>query len=271
MSDKAGWFDNILGRASAKPLPTSGKRCPNGHPMALDWRECPYCKAADTASARTRQSQLDPGTVTSAGTAQRDAGAATASRRETRVGTDTPAGTSVAAPGPAPSARRHTSVLDPDDTKAQTSQRPSGGRRLTGVVFTFSWSPLGQLFEVRDGRNFVGSGTVASEGQRPCDVRLTEDDKLSGEHFLILCQGAKYRIRDCDSTNGTFVNGEQINNIGIDLEDGALIQAGATLFVFHKVRPPEPPTSSVHDDGDLDADAEARTTLRRGPGEDVSI
>ena len=84
----------------------------------------------------------------------------------------------------------------------------------------------------------MGSGFVSREGDRPADVLVPDDDKLSSAHFLILCQRGKYRISDCDSTNGTYVDGEQIDSLGIDLEDGALIQAGSTLFAFQKVRPP---------------------------------
>ena len=108
------------------------------------------------------------------------------------------------------------------------------------------------MFEIRDGRSYIGSGVVGTEGGRPVDVLVTDDDKLSGAHFLILCQGEKYRIRDCDSTNGTFVNGEQIDSVGIDLRDGSLIQAGATVFAFQKTRPPGgmPATSRLEPEPD---------------------
>lgn len=269
MNEKSGWFGNILGKHSVKPLATSAKRCPAGHPMAMDWQKCPYCEAAKNAAERTRVGTLgaggtagswspateaatprpgpsrspDPG-VTQGPPMTGHIGPASSpsARRSTMVdqGSAVPYSQEprTAAPAAA-SSRRHTSVMDVQDMAAPGAQpRPGGGRSLTGIVFTFSWSKLGQLFEIRDGRNYIGSGVVGTEGGRPVDVLVTDDDKLSGAHFLILCQGEKYRIRDCDSTNGTFVNGEQIDSVGIDLRDGSLIQAGATVFAFQKTRPP---------------------------------
>lgn len=274
MSEKSGWFGNILGKHAVKPLVTSAKRCPAGHPMAMDWQKCPYCEAARTATERTRTNTLgampnagdwspaggaatarpgptrvnDPDPGDSEGPAVGGATASSATRRSTVVdsGPGTPYPDAAPAPEPPPqsaprgaSSRRQTSVMDAQDMATSTAQpRARGGRRLTGIVFTFSWSKLGQLFEIREGRNYVGSGVVGTEGDRPVDVLLNDDDKLSGAHFLILCQGEKYRIRDCDSTNGTFVNGEQIDSVGIDLRDGSLIQAGATVFVFQMTRAP---------------------------------
>jgi hypothetical protein len=117
-------------------------------------------------------------------------------------------------------------------------RRAGSGRRLVGLLLTFSWSPLGQLFELHEGRNYVGSGALPMEGHRPADVLVADDDKLSGAHFLVLWQNGKYRISDCNSTNGTYVNAQQVDPLGIELVDGALIQAGSTLFTFQKLLPP---------------------------------
>jgi FHA domain len=38
------------GQGSLRELPTHTRRCPAGHPMALDWTECPYCKAEHNSS-----------------------------------------------------------------------------------------------------------------------------------------------------------------------------------------------------------------------------
>ncbi|MDE2051595.1 MAG: FHA domain-containing protein [Gammaproteobacteria bacterium] len=112
-------------------------------------------------------------------------------------------------------------------------------RRLGGVVFTFTWTKLGQLFPVYSGRNYAGKAVTAREG-RPTDVLMTEDPALSDTHFLILYEPAtdQYRIADESGTGGTFLNGEPIDSKGTELPDDALIRAGHTLFVFKKVRPP---------------------------------
>jgi len=277
MSDKSGWqgFGKLLnglvgGKQTAKPLPTSTRRCDAGHPMAMDWNECPYCKAALNAGVQTtrvdepgptrvsvpgadaaapRTTRIDqPPQGAAVSPRQMSGGKQSADPRRTKIlgeesdSNEFAASVSNAPPNPgAQPRRRDTIVHDPSEPSAVESQRHlKGGRRLTGIVATFSWSPLGQLFTVHDGRNYAGSGTVIMEGQRNADILVPEDGMLSSVHFLILCQGGKYRISDVNSTNGTYVNGVQIDALGIELADHAQIQAGATVFTFQMVRPPAP-------------------------------
>jgi hypothetical protein len=163
--------------------------------MALDWTECPYCKAQRSPIAGTelRQAREPP------------------------------------APDPA-------AASDPTRVSGETEM---AGRPLAGVVFTFSWTPTGQLFPLYAGRNHAGTAPMTREGQRT-EILLTEDPAVSGTHFLILYQQdtGQYRIVDENSTNGTFVNGEPIDSQGTELPDDAQILAGSTLFIFKKVRPP---------------------------------
>lgn len=243
---------------SAEPLPTSTKRCEAGHPMAPNWTTCPYCEAIRGSGEKTIVSPAvgegpsmspplretsRPDSPPLPKTRASSQAPESAAGRRTRADTasDTGAVPTHAVPAPPPAAagsRRATMVIQPSDEGGRVAAVPSEGRRLRGVVFTFSWSPLGQLFTVREGRNYAGSGTVSGEANRAVDILITDDNMLSSSHFLILCQGDKDWIRDVDSTNGTYVDGVQIDANGMQLEDGAEIKAGATLFKFQRVRPP---------------------------------
>jgi len=284
MSDKSPWrgLGDMVGwgKSSAKPLATSTRRCEAGHPMALDWVKCPYCEAQRNAGEKTRinepEGRADPridaatGPVRGPGTTRINTapdfaaggtpnGAAShqrpapPGRRATQIlpeagGFAAPVDSFSAAAGGG-AGRGATRVLDSSESPSpQNQRRPGSGRRLTGIVVTFTWSPLGHLYEVHEGRNYGGSGTISAEGHRDADILINDDTTMSSAHFLILCQGGKYRISDCNSTNGTYVNGELVNALGIDLEDNAHIQAGATLLVFKKVLPPSP-KSGVADAG----------------------
>lgn len=275
MSDKSLWqgLGNLvgLGKPSAKPLATSTRRCEAGHPMAVDWLKCPYCEAARTAGVRTRVNPIEDAYPESANPTSADlrpAGRTTrvnqpdaavagfegdepqsespesvsthgSSARRTRIDMDidSPA---EAPRMPAGSSRGATRVLDIPVAGAATpaARRPGPGRRLTGILVCFTWSPLGRVYEVREGRNFCGSGSIAQEGNRDADILVSEDSTMSSEHFLILCQGGTYRISDCNSTNGTYVYGQLIDTLGVELIDGATIQAGATLLMFKKLAAP---------------------------------
>lgn len=246
--------------SSAEPLPTSTQRCEAGHPMAPNWTTCPYCEAERGSSEKTIVSPamgegpsmspplretsrpLSPALPKTRASSQApEAAAARRTRADTasdEAAMPTPMHAAPAAPSGTPGSRRATMVIQPSDDGGRAAAVPTEGRRIRGVVFTFSWSPLGQLFTVREGRNYAGSGTVSGEANRSVDILITDDNMISGSHFLILCQGDKDWIRDVDSTNGTYVDGVQIDANGMQLEDGAEIKAGATLFKFQRVRPP---------------------------------
>jgi hypothetical protein len=212
MEEKSIWHRvaglvGVKGQGTLRELRTHARRCPAGHPMALDWTDCPYCKAEGNSSPGTQVGQAPPA----------------ASDRAIAV--------------------------------AQTRVRGQGemaARPLVGVVFTFSWTRVGQLFPVYAGRNYGGAAPMTRDGQRT-DIVVTEDPAISGTHFMILYQQStsQYRITDENSANGTFLNGEPIDSKGTELPDDGQIMAGGTLFVFKKLRPPSVECRSSDDSGSV--------------------
>ncbi|CAN5911026.1 hypothetical protein BH11MYX2_BH11MYX2_06450 [soil metagenome] len=65
--------------------------------------------------------------------------------------------------------------------------------------------------------------------RRGNDLQLT-DSKVSGLHCEIRLDDRGYRLRDLDSTNGTYVSGLRINDVYI--QPGAQIALGGTRFKF---------------------------------------
>jgi FHA domain len=167
--------------------------------MAVDWSDCPYCRAQRTAP---EIGQVEPA----------------------------PAGVTSRLPGQAV-----------EMAATLVRGREMSARPLSGVVFTFTWTKLGQMFPVYAGRNYAGKAATSPEG-RTTEVLLTEDPILADTHFLILHEPdtGQYRIVDESGTGGTFLNGEPIDSKGAELPDEAQIRAGNTLFIFKKVRPPAP-------------------------------
>ncbi|MDP6424747.1 MAG: FHA domain-containing protein [Planctomycetota bacterium] len=70
------------------------------------------------------------------------------------------------------------------------------------------------------------SGTFTI-GRRPaCELQISHDEKVSGQHCEIACEGDVVILRDLESTNGTRVDGKRIQEIPIS--HGDLFQVGQT-------------------------------------------
>ncbi|HEY4059692.1 MAG TPA: sigma 54-interacting transcriptional regulator [Kofleriaceae bacterium] len=75
----------------------------------------------------------------------------------------------------------------------------------------------------------IEASVIRVGARRGNDVQLT-DSKVSGLHCEIRLDDRGYRLRDLDSTNGTYVSGLRINDVYI--QPGAQIALGGTRFKF---------------------------------------
>src|SRR6478752_7708989 len=75
----------------------------------------------------------------------------------------------------------------------------------------------------------IEASVIRIGARRGNDVQLT-DAKVSGLHCEIRLDERGYRLRDLDSTNGTFVGGFRINDVYI--QPGAQISVGGTRMRF---------------------------------------
>ncbi len=80
------------------------------------------------------------------------------------------------------------------------------------------------------GRKYnLESPTLVLGRSSKCDIQI-DQESVSRAHSKIMNQGKTIRIRDLGSTNGTYVNDEQIEER--TLTDGDLIKIGRTIFKF---------------------------------------
>jgi EAL domain-containing protein (putative c-di-GMP-specific phosphodiesterase class I) len=63
----------------------------------------------------------------------------------------------------------------------------------------------------------------------PADL-LVNSSRVSREHAVIVCENGKYLVRDRGSTNGTFVNGQRIQEV--ELQDGDTLVIADVEFTF---------------------------------------
>lgn len=72
------------------------------------------------------------------------------------------------------------------------------------------------------------AGKVVVGRQEDCQLRIPSA-QISRHHCELITGGAGVRIRDLGSSNGTFVNGQKVDEA--ELEAGDVIAVGSTLFV----------------------------------------
>jgi hypothetical protein len=104
---------------------------------------------------------------------------------------------------------------------ASTNQK----RKLRGWLVTFDIEDFGIDFKLFEGRNTIGSKSSN-------DITI-QDNEVSSLHGLILFKKNKFILTDELSTNGTFLNGEElIPRNTYELNDGDEIKIGNTTLLF---------------------------------------
>lgn len=177
--------------------------CPNGHIYDSALSKCPYCPSPELKELMG----------------------------QTKTYTDNPFGgdmnkTTIVSPGvnqsPVSDLKR-TVIAGAESASAGGSNPP--GRKLIGWLVSFTWNKNGDDYKIYEGRNLIGSN--------PSSDIIINDPAISTNHCLLLHRSDKLRIKDELSTNGTCVNGKEIDET--EINDGDIIKIGTTELKFRKV------------------------------------
>lgn len=234
--------------------------------MDPSWKSCPYCERLQTAdggaSQPQRSTRLDAPVSEPPGPQRtRLESAPSGGERRTRLEGEAP----WQEPAPPPSsAPRPTRLEEPDaaasgrrtllqeglppmpsspgvppplPSEPSGSALPSGAngpvRRLLGVLAAPDLGPGGSVFPVRGGKNTIGAS-------RSNDIIVAGDSEVSGEHAVILHRNGTFHLTDRLSTNGTWVNDQEVPANGtLPLRDRDRIRCGRTELLFLVVEPQE--------------------------------
>lgn len=79
------------------------------------------------------------------------------------------------------------------------------------------------------GRSYPVDAAGATIGRQASNTIIPNDPRLSRQHAQIELQGGSYIVRDLGSTNGTFFNGQPIQEPHA-LRPGDVLQLGSTVF-----------------------------------------
>ncbi|MDE6235203.1 MAG: FHA domain-containing protein [Muribaculaceae bacterium] len=225
------------------------KQCPNGHVYDPDiyGDRCPLCpsgaQGAAAGNGSTPKTQMGTGPTSTAGSPG-VANPVAIDPMKTHFGSPAPGGDlkTHLAGNPNPGVGN-----DPSGATKMRPQEatPHGGgrtvirhapgspgaaapmpeRRLVGFLVTYNRTPAGKAYNIYEGRNYIGRDLS-------CDISVPDDGQMSGKHLSILYRTAdnKFKFRDEQSTNGTFIN-KQLLDDG-ELQNYDVIRAGSTIFIF---------------------------------------
>ena len=105
-----------------------------------------------------------------------------------------------------------------------------------------------------------------SIGRHPENSACIPHSTVSGHHAEILMAGENILIRDCDSTNGTLLNGKRLKTVEV-LRSGDILHFGNVMFTVEKEASSEHDTATVTSDSEGEAIAQVHfNTLMSRPG-----
>jgi hypothetical protein len=123
---------------------------------------------------------------------------------------------------------RGRTVLDEGGGATGAGRAPAAPlNRIVGWMVSFDHNPHGQEYVIRAGKTRLGRG-------RDNEVSLFYENMASDLHATIIYRGGQCAVKDESSTNGTFVNGEDIG-IGAThaLAPGDVLKIGGSSFVVY--------------------------------------
>ncbi|MEO6953737.1 MAG: GGDEF domain-containing protein [Polyangia bacterium] len=115
-----------------------------------------------------------------------------------------------------------------DDWKTRITQirpveKPASDAEQACLVLIYPGGPeLGKRFELHDGECTIGRGA-------DCDIQV-DRDSVSRRHAKVTRQGTGWQVEDLGSTNGSYVNDNQVTAYA--LRDGDLLKIGNAIFKF---------------------------------------
>ena len=201
------------------------KNCEKGHFYPKDKDVCPYCpKGSDgkTDSTKLISDQIDKISPSVSSTNSEDVNK-----------------TIVFGESDEKKPTKKTAKFDPNktiisgtdisrnDDDVNSSSNKIVRRKFRGWLVTFDLKDMeyGVDFKIEEGRNTIGKSSSS-------DITI-DDNEVTSNHALILCKRDKFMLTDELSSNGTFLNGEDLTPKAIyDLKDGDEIKIGHTTLLF---------------------------------------
>ena len=107
-------------------------------------------------------------------------------------------------------------------------------RKKTGAKFYANYF---KLLNLRDSLDFsvaesyeIRKNAVIGRSSK-CDIRI-DDPFMSQQHAEVLLEDGVFYLSDLESTNGTYLNGEEVTGDPIEMRNGDKVEIGQLTFIF---------------------------------------
>ncbi|MEC3951943.1 BTAD domain-containing putative transcriptional regulator [Nocardia sp. CDC153] len=124
-------------------------------------------------------------------------------------------------------------ILRQDPLSVRAVAAASATRATT--IVDRSWHEPQALLRDRFGHVYPVVGSTTRIGRLSDNDIALPDGRVSRHHALIIDNGHTWVVKDLQSSNGVFINGQRVLDSGL-LSDGALLRIGDTELVFVLVR-----------------------------------
>ena len=112
---------------------------------------------------------------------------------------------------------------------AAGAQAGPGTARIVGWMVSYDHDTAGQQFLIRAGRNRIGRS-------RDNEISVFTETKASDLHATIIWRNGQAAVKDEGSTNGTFVDGEDVGIAQVSpLQSGQTLRIGNSIFLVFLV------------------------------------
>ncbi len=120
------------------------------------------------------------------------------------------------------------------DDPAAMGGTMAAGAEQSGPSFDSRLEVVESVSDMPD--NLPLSGAMIRIGRSPsmCDIAFRDDLTVSRQHAVLMLEGNHYRLFDENSTSGSWVNGRQVPEYGVELADGDEIHLGAVHMMYRQ-------------------------------------
>ena len=202
-------------KSCGAPLAAQYKTCKNGHNYDASLDECPYCPKSDVSTTIKTASKTATANQKTVIDKQENINTLPEIEKTIHENKQTPSPPTTPSPAPA----KDKTVVS--NTNAHKDAKETIISKLTGWLVSFDLDPAGKDFKIFEGRTKIGRA-------ESCNIILNEPG-ISEEHALIYVKDNKILLQDELSLNGTFVNGNKVEERVI-LKDNDEIKFGDLSF-----------------------------------------